>query len=350
MLPPLDYYFAAMRRLGLENIPPWKGEPENELECLEAIDAIIACCRKATLVPGTINGPPPPELATSSGNSLPLDLLPVWRAKLLKLRADFQEWASRVPKLRHFVVLPLTKGMRMPGILSAHMSANLNAVHFCDCWRWHYPELPELAYLYGPPTEAVRFIELAHTAFLTLPLGNDIPMIPAEEYDKWLRFVYAILRRHFYSYLAADRKLCLVGGNEGREIIYQFSPVQEKYADEDKWAGCPRYRVTCLSVDPFTASAAAIDALTDEQAVRSWHLGETLAEPAASKAQTPTPGGTAVELSAGEVQVVAPFPSQPQYVTLDQMAAMVSRSKRTLEKLTWHGKDARFTSRSIPTR
>jgi hypothetical protein len=47
MLPPLDYYFAAMRRLEVRNIPTWKGEPENELESLETLDAIIACCEQA---------------------------------------------------------------------------------------------------------------------------------------------------------------------------------------------------------------------------------------------------------------------------------------------------------------
>jgi hypothetical protein len=47
MLPILQYYFAAMERASMENIPPWKGEPENALESLEAIDAIIGCCRKA---------------------------------------------------------------------------------------------------------------------------------------------------------------------------------------------------------------------------------------------------------------------------------------------------------------
>jgi Phage Mu protein F like protein len=46
-LPPLDFYFKAMRRAEMENIPPWTGEPENELESLKTIDAIIACCRPA---------------------------------------------------------------------------------------------------------------------------------------------------------------------------------------------------------------------------------------------------------------------------------------------------------------
>src|SRR5579871_5271149 len=47
LLPPLDYYFAAMRRLGMRNIPPWKGEPENGLVWLETVDALIACCEQA---------------------------------------------------------------------------------------------------------------------------------------------------------------------------------------------------------------------------------------------------------------------------------------------------------------
>jgi hypothetical protein len=46
-LPPLDFYFAALRMCGLPNIPPWKGEPANELEWLEVMDQIIACCRAA---------------------------------------------------------------------------------------------------------------------------------------------------------------------------------------------------------------------------------------------------------------------------------------------------------------
>src|SRR5262249_28817879 len=54
-LPPLDYYFAAMRRCGLPNMPTWDGEPQDELKALEIIDQIIACCRAA------VSGLPPAE-------------------------------------------------------------------------------------------------------------------------------------------------------------------------------------------------------------------------------------------------------------------------------------------------
>jgi hypothetical protein len=46
-LPPLDDYFEAMEWMGIENLPPRKGEPENDLEYLETIDAITACCKQA---------------------------------------------------------------------------------------------------------------------------------------------------------------------------------------------------------------------------------------------------------------------------------------------------------------
>ena len=45
--PPLDGYFEDMERIGMKNAPPWKGDPENDREYLETIDAIIACCREA---------------------------------------------------------------------------------------------------------------------------------------------------------------------------------------------------------------------------------------------------------------------------------------------------------------
>jgi len=45
-LPPLDGYFEDLERI-LEYIPPWKEEPENDLEYLATINAIIACCQNA---------------------------------------------------------------------------------------------------------------------------------------------------------------------------------------------------------------------------------------------------------------------------------------------------------------
>lgn len=47
LLPPLDFYFATMRMLGMKNIPAWKGEPEDELAWLETADSIVACCEQA---------------------------------------------------------------------------------------------------------------------------------------------------------------------------------------------------------------------------------------------------------------------------------------------------------------
>jgi hypothetical protein len=46
-LPELGGYFENMEWLSIENAPPWKGEPENDLEYLSTVDAIIACCRQA---------------------------------------------------------------------------------------------------------------------------------------------------------------------------------------------------------------------------------------------------------------------------------------------------------------
>jgi hypothetical protein len=46
-LPPLECYFEDMEQAELENIPPWYGEPKNDSEFMETIDAIIACCRQA---------------------------------------------------------------------------------------------------------------------------------------------------------------------------------------------------------------------------------------------------------------------------------------------------------------
>jgi hypothetical protein len=46
-LPPLDGYLADMERVGMENIPSWKGELESDREYLDALDAIIGCCRQA---------------------------------------------------------------------------------------------------------------------------------------------------------------------------------------------------------------------------------------------------------------------------------------------------------------
>jgi hypothetical protein len=47
ILQPLEYYFRAMERASMKNIPAWKGEPDNEVESLETMDAIIACCQQS---------------------------------------------------------------------------------------------------------------------------------------------------------------------------------------------------------------------------------------------------------------------------------------------------------------
>jgi hypothetical protein len=46
-LPPLEGYFEDMEGAGVENMPPWRGEPGSDVEYMQTIDAIIACCRRA---------------------------------------------------------------------------------------------------------------------------------------------------------------------------------------------------------------------------------------------------------------------------------------------------------------
>src|SRR5262245_3125083 len=43
-LPGLYHYFAELRMHDLENVPPWEGEPQDELKAFEVLERLIRCC------------------------------------------------------------------------------------------------------------------------------------------------------------------------------------------------------------------------------------------------------------------------------------------------------------------
>jgi hypothetical protein len=194
---------------------------------------------------------------------------PLWHTQLLSLRQEFEQWADTEPRLRHLVIQPLSRAMKLPECMAAHMYANLNIVQKCDVWDWR-EELPEVAYLYGPPKEVKTFRSLGEKAWRALPLDGSIsPAGYGEASDDWLLLVYLTLRKHLPCYFAEYRRLRLVDGFgltfAGKEIIYAFNSDDEQRADKFRESS-KRFRTTTLHVDPFTASVATIDALTSQDA------------------------------------------------------------------------------------
>jgi hypothetical protein len=45
VLPRLELFWNAAYALGLENVPPWRGEPKSGARALEMIDALARCCK-----------------------------------------------------------------------------------------------------------------------------------------------------------------------------------------------------------------------------------------------------------------------------------------------------------------
>jgi hypothetical protein len=84
-----------------------------------------------------------------------------------------------------------------------------------------------------------------------------------------LWYVYAALRKEFPSGFDLDNVLRLASGTEGREFMFTFHPEQEAEAKGQRFAALPRFRQTRLRIDPFEASALAIDATTGDDASRS---------------------------------------------------------------------------------
>jgi hypothetical protein len=167
----------------------------------------------------------------------------------------------------------MTPDLRIPDELAAAMEANFNDIHTCEVWGW-VEDHPEVAYLYGPPSEVAAFERLAEQAWLALPLGEDRHLTGDEPSDHWLRFVYTLLRQELPSYYDCNRVLRAVGVDGGRETIYTFNADQGAQAKEPVWEGRPRFRQTCLRVDPFSASVTALDAITSEQSVHAVLAGE----------------------------------------------------------------------------
>jgi hypothetical protein len=202
-----------------------------------------------------------------------------WWTVLQAVREEFQQWANKEPKLRHLVIQPLTRGMRIPARMAAHMTANLNIVQKCDVWDWR-EELPEIAYLYGPLPEIKAFRDLAERAWRALALDGSTSLTgDGEPADDWLHLVYLTLHKHLPSYFYAFRKLHVVSGFAkrlcGREVIWPFAPEHERCADNVS-EGSERYRLTSLYAGPFTASAAAVDVIQTTEDVRTilgWPIG-----------------------------------------------------------------------------
>jgi hypothetical protein len=147
------------------------------------------------------------------------------------------------------------------------------------------------AYLFGPMPEVAAFSTLARRAWPLLPLGAGSFITSGNEDDHWMRFVYAALRQEFPSFFWMDKVLQVVAGPEEGELIYSFNAEQEAHADGERWAGCPRFRITSLRVDPFTASSAAIDAITSERLVRSIldsDAGRPISAPSAQASESTT--------------------------------------------------------------
>jgi hypothetical protein len=214
---------------------------------------------------------------------------PLWLRRLGELRHEFQRRADDRPSLRHLVIQPLTPKMRMPATMAAQIEANLNRIRKCEVWDWR-ESLPELAYLYGPPSEVSAFERLAEQAWLALPLRQDWCPLQDKPSDAWLWLVYELLRNEFPNYFFWDRVLQVVGipnvpGVEG--YIYTFHADQEAEADQPWWQGLPRFRQTCLRVDPFAATATAIAAASENliQAVLSGQPADAAGDKRAAQPQ-----------------------------------------------------------------
>jgi hypothetical protein len=257
---------------------------------------------------------------------------PPWLKRLRELRHEFQRWADKSPALRHLIIQPLTPKMRMPGRLAAQIGANCNVVRFCDVWSWH-DSFPEIAYLYGPAVEVAAFEGLARKACLSVPWPESPPC--GEEGDHWLGYVYAALRKEFPSCFELDNVLQVVGGKEGREFFFTFSPEQEAEAKGQQFAALPRFRQTSLRIDPFEASAVAIDAMTGANAIRS--ILDTEARRLRARPLWPT-----------GVQDAEPAPAPvPEHRQADSPAdgrpLARARHSKDFRSVHWFGTDYTFT-------
>jgi len=167
--------------------------------------------------------------------------------------------------------------MRMPESMASYMSANYNVIKKCELWDWR-EELPELAYLYGPPREVKAFCLLAEKAWWTLPFEAGITLTDGEPYDDWLKFVYLTLRQHLPSYFLAEGKLHAVCGFSkrflGKEVVLPTDSTDPSFASKFS-EGSQFFRTTQLQVDPFSASVVAIDAVPNRDSVRSVITVET---------------------------------------------------------------------------
>jgi hypothetical protein len=210
--------------------------------------------------------------------------------------------------------------------MAEHIEANRNVVRICDVWSWH-ESLPEIAYLYGPTAEVSAFEELATKASLSVPWPEDRWFTAGDECNHWLWYVYAALRNEFPSFFYWDNVLRVATGPEGREIIYTFWPEQEAEAKEQHWAGIPQFRETSLRIDPFEASARAIDATTGEDSIRA-----TLdAEARRLRARTTSPGSTA---NAAQAPATVPTATtRPQKDALSSGACEDERRKKLTHAL-----------------
>ena len=58
-LPKLHALFTELGLHGVADVPPWKGEPKTDVEALQALDALLTCCKEAIGLPSK---PPPAKL------------------------------------------------------------------------------------------------------------------------------------------------------------------------------------------------------------------------------------------------------------------------------------------------
>lgn len=185
-------------------------------------------------------------------------------------------------------------------------------------WYFHRQYMSyESSHLYGLPADVLEYTRLASHAWALVPAGRWKGLTCGDTWDDWTAFVYAVLRAEAPNHFEMDASR----------------------------VGCPpdEWLKTTLNVDLFTASAVAIELLTDAAHVERILTAEvdrvngesvtgppTRTQGIAGSVETGTPSGDATA-DAEFTQL-----TDRQYAILDELltAGAVSReTRRTTEEV-----------------